>query len=254
MAHTTIINGTIYEKSKGKDLAGGTVYEKDHGKTLVGGTVYEVGFAKPVTITITGEGLLYYVEIFHNGTCYYAPTTFTANVGDTINCCITECWSSQFIRLNGEIIDGGYGENDISYEYTVVSDAVIDLYHNHQDTKRQREGTIRITEIPEGHALMTVEEFPSWSSSFGSFSVSYEKADGTYTNVSVKGYYAVPIGGTIAFDVKPNRGYSGYIFVNDNLVASKTDDSINYSYTLTGNITVVCRANPTSGNIYITEE
>lgn len=45
MAHTTIINGTIYEKSKGKDLAGGTVYEKDHGKTLVGGTVYEVGFA-----------------------------------------------------------------------------------------------------------------------------------------------------------------------------------------------------------------
>ena len=56
MAHTTIINGTIYEKSKGKDLAGGTVYEKDHGKTLVGGTVYEVGFApSEATVTITGS-------------------------------------------------------------------------------------------------------------------------------------------------------------------------------------------------------
>ena len=52
MAHTTMVNGTIYEKSKGKDLVGGTVYEKDHGKTLVGGTVCEIAFNTDVFVEL----------------------------------------------------------------------------------------------------------------------------------------------------------------------------------------------------------
>lgn len=150
MAHKTLISGTVYEISGGKTLIDGTAYSIDKGKTLVGGTAYEVGFAKPVTITVTGKGLDGYVYIMHaegGYTIYTSPTTFTANVGDTIHCYCTECWGgypTTYIRVN--YLDMAYtnDDDDISYDYTVMSDATINLYENYASTKRDRVGQIDI--------------------------------------------------------------------------------------------------------------
>ena len=151
MSHKTLVNGTVYEVDGGKTLIDGVAYSIDKGKTLIGGTAYEVGFSQPVTITVTGTGLEYFVYITYINKelgypSYFSPTTFTANVGDIISCSVTECWSSQFIYLNGEQIKGGWGENDISYDYIVTSDATIELYHNNVSDKRSRSGIISITE------------------------------------------------------------------------------------------------------------
>ena len=150
MSHKTMVNGTAYEISGGKTLVGGTAYSIKSGKTLVDGTAYEVGFAKPVTITVTGKGLEYHVYIQHKEggyTTYTSPATFTANVGDTIHCYCTECWGgypTTYIRVNYLTMAYTNDEDDISYNYTVVSDATINLYENYASTKRDRVGQIDI--------------------------------------------------------------------------------------------------------------
>lgn len=150
MAHKTLINGTSYEITGGRAKVDGTGYEIKSGKTLVDGTEYGVGFGPAMaTITVTGTGSSDCVRIYHvenNWETYYEPTTFTAKIGDTISCELIECWYSQYLYINGEMMEGGYGENDIYYTYTVVSDAVIDLYQYDGSTKRDREGKITITE------------------------------------------------------------------------------------------------------------
>lgn len=129
------------------DSNGNTVNLTD---VIVDGTVYEVGFAKPVTITVTGNGLEYYVYISHEEggyTTYTSPATFTANVGDTICCYCTECWGgypTTYIRVNDLTMVYTNDEDDISYNYTVMSDATINLYVNDEDEKRKRVGQINI--------------------------------------------------------------------------------------------------------------
>ena len=129
------------------DSKGNTVNLTD---IIVGGTAYEVEFAKPVTITVTGTGLDDYVYIMHaegGYTRYTSPTTFTANVGDTIHCYCTECWGgypTTYIRVNDLTMAYTNDDDDISYDYTVVSDATINLYENYASTKRDRVGRIDI--------------------------------------------------------------------------------------------------------------
>lgn len=203
----------------------------------------EAKFAIPVTITVTGDGLLYYVEIYHNGTCYYDPATFTANVGDTIECRITECWRSQFIYLNGEKIDGGYSENDISYEYTVVSDTVIDLYHNYQDAKRDRDG--KITIIEEGYATISRHS----NGCYGNASYCYLMVNGVkYTNITDVSPLVVPVGTVISCYAYAEdccgKGKYGYCSINvydangSSIYSDSGEGEKTYEYTVTGNISI----------------
>ena len=57
MAHKPMVNGTTYEVDKGKPLVEGTAYEVSKGKSLVEGTVHEIGFAPPLTVTITSANV-----------------------------------------------------------------------------------------------------------------------------------------------------------------------------------------------------
>ena len=63
MAHKTLIFGTAYSVSGGRELIGGTGCGCKAGKTLIGGTAFDVPFAKGIPLsTITPGAILYLNE------------------------------------------------------------------------------------------------------------------------------------------------------------------------------------------------
>lgn len=46
MAHKTLISGTAYSVTGGRELIGGTGYDCKAGKTLIGGTAFTVPFRR----------------------------------------------------------------------------------------------------------------------------------------------------------------------------------------------------------------
>ena len=48
MAHKTLISGTAYSVTGGRELIGGTGYDCKAGKTLIGGTAFTVPFSKGI--------------------------------------------------------------------------------------------------------------------------------------------------------------------------------------------------------------
>lgn len=68
MAHRTLINGTGYDISGGREMIGGTGYDCKAGKTLIGGTAFTIPFAKGIPIGTLPVGSV--VKIGVNGKEY----------------------------------------------------------------------------------------------------------------------------------------------------------------------------------------
>lgn len=63
MAHKTLISGTAYSVTGGREMIGGTGYGCKAGKTLIGGTAFTVPFSKGIPLnTITPGAILYMKE------------------------------------------------------------------------------------------------------------------------------------------------------------------------------------------------
>lgn len=63
MAHKTLISGTAYSVTGGRELIGGTGYGCKAGKTIIGGTAFTVPFSKGIPLsTITPGAILYLNE------------------------------------------------------------------------------------------------------------------------------------------------------------------------------------------------
>ena len=63
MAHKTLISGTAYSVTGGRELIGGTGYDCKAGKTIIGGTAFTVPFSKGIPLsTITPGAILYLNE------------------------------------------------------------------------------------------------------------------------------------------------------------------------------------------------
>lgn len=59
MAHKTLISGTAYEITGGRDLIGGTDYSKKNGKVPINGTAYDIPLSKGIQLnTITPGAIL----------------------------------------------------------------------------------------------------------------------------------------------------------------------------------------------------
>lgn len=64
MAHKTLISGTAYSVTGGRELIGGTGYGCKAGKTIIGGTAFTVPFSKGIPLnTITPGAILYLNEL-----------------------------------------------------------------------------------------------------------------------------------------------------------------------------------------------
>ena len=56
MAHKTLISGTVYSVSGGRELIGGTGYEKKKGRVLVNGTGYDIPFSSGIPLSAVALG------------------------------------------------------------------------------------------------------------------------------------------------------------------------------------------------------
>lgn len=99
--------------------------------TYTNGDIYVVEEKISVTITLmtqTGSNWGYdglYTYIIHNGTKYTSPTTFEAEIGDTIELVVGKgATYGGIIVINGTTVAEG---NPATYTYTVVSNATFDV-------------------------------------------------------------------------------------------------------------------------------
>lgn len=147
MSHKTLVNGTVYEVDGGKTLIDGVAYSIDKGKTLVGGTAYEVGFAKPATVTVTGEDFL--GEGYYEGSIYYSTAdgntgslssvgTYELPVGTTIKIdCLIYDRGYGMVEHNGDYVisesGDSSGKTDAYYSFELVSDTTLNYYCGSMD-------------------------------------------------------------------------------------------------------------------------
>jgi hypothetical protein len=109
MAHKTLISGTAYSVTGGRELIGGTEYGISGGRTLVDGTGYNIILSKKtISLTISGAiitGGSYgsYVQV--GDTKYNAVRAYEIESGATITVVAgaarSSYWSSTYILLNG---------------------------------------------------------------------------------------------------------------------------------------------------------
>ena len=77
MAHKTLISGTAYSVTGGRELIGGTGYSIKKGRTLIGGTRYDITFAPPYDSVFANNTWEQIIKACHNNA---VPDTW--NVAD----------------------------------------------------------------------------------------------------------------------------------------------------------------------------
>lgn len=141
MAHKTLISGTAYSVTGGRELIGGTGYGCKAGKTLIGGTAFTVPFGRAVTVktdaTFSGSNLSKATPnllITCNGTTYtigpqtaedQANKTFTANTGDSVTLATSNNdYTSYYWRVT--LPDGSQAGNG-PVTFTLTADTTIQI-------------------------------------------------------------------------------------------------------------------------------
>lgn len=100
MAHKTLISGTAYSVTGGRELIGGTGYGCKDGKTIIGGTAYEVKFS---------DGLTWIINESPKIMVFEQAIDFTSN-GKKFNYFMITAGSRPSIVYS-------YGSGDIWYAY-----------------------------------------------------------------------------------------------------------------------------------------
>ena len=214
---------------------------------IVGGTAYEVGFGQPVTITLIRNGSNHIGSVTYNGTTYSTATTFTANIGDTIEIKGVSVAINDPGRTPSTPSSSSYY---LSTSYTVVSDAIFEWKSQFSGvTSTGYYYLLSINEVSEGKALVQITGSGSQNAP-----IVYVEHNGVkyYNATSI----VVNIGDTIF--CKLNVGtYGGKIYYNGTSVGSTSVSSAEYTYTVTSNATInlgyTGTAYDSGGSIMITD-
>ena len=150
MAHKTLISGTSYSVTGGRELIGGTGYGCKAGKTIIGGTAFDVPFgSSEYTLTISGgstESNGAYVEY---GGMKHASGTLHIPVGGNVDV-IVGYYSINLANVTligaGTLKELGSSGATKRYEYTPASNATITFSRrqpvSHRPDRYYWEGTI----------------------------------------------------------------------------------------------------------------
>ena len=127
MAHKTLISGTAYSVTGGRELIRGTGYGCKAGKTLIGGTALTIPFGpKHCTIIITGSGGGF-SSVKIAGTSYQTATTLVVEAGTVIKMRAISYSGKGLITVDGKTVATASPNKAAEYEMEVAGDMQIAL-------------------------------------------------------------------------------------------------------------------------------
>lgn len=131
MAHKTLISGTAYSVTGGRELIGGTGYCCKAGKTLIGGTEFDVSFgSSEYTLTISGGSLSYNGAYVEYGEAKHTSGMLHIPVGGKVRVIVGYSrMNSAKVTLTGAgtLKELGTSGATKRYEYTPASNATIEF-------------------------------------------------------------------------------------------------------------------------------
>lgn len=213
------VNGEVVFTGAGDytvDLSGATHISLYSNMIVMMITTYNIPIIKDVTITVTGAGYSGLAQIEHNGIVYTGATKFTAKTGD-------------LIRVSAK--NPTTGNSD--YYYLVTSDAVFNMNYQTSGSSGAN-GSVGITTIPEGHALVQI-------TGSGSATYSYLTINGTKHTAATT--LAVPVGTNIYCYVRStNQGYADIVLPDGSRIYAETEKSSSYyaeyNYNVSGDVQI----------------
>lgn len=110
MAHKTLISGTAYSVTGGRELIGGTGYGCKAGKTLIGGTAFTVPFSKGIPLsTITPGAILYLNESGSPVPFYIAKHDYESGLNGTGRTLVVrkDCYDERIFNKTNSAFSGG---------------------------------------------------------------------------------------------------------------------------------------------------
>lgn len=126
MAHKTLISGTAYSVTGGRELIGGTGYDCKGGKNLIGGTAFEIKFGPSIcTLVIKGStqgsttAVVAPIEHKDHPTWYaYSDGTYQLEPGAGI-VLYAYSYGTNHFYVNGKLVASG-GQK-LQYEMTLTA-------------------------------------------------------------------------------------------------------------------------------------
>ena len=131
MAHKTLISGTAYSVTGGRELISGTGYDCKAGKTIIGGTAFDVPFGKTeYVLTIRGGSAQNAGAYVTYGGQKYGSGTLRIPVGDSVDVSVgspTGNVGGTSVTLSGAgtLRGGGISGYERNYTYTPAANATI---------------------------------------------------------------------------------------------------------------------------------
>lgn len=131
MAHKTLISGTAYSVTGGRELIGGTGYGCKAGKTLIGGTAFDVPFGQTeYVLTIRGGSAQRAGAYVTYGGQKYGSGTLRIPVGDSVRVSVGSSNGNvggTWVKLSGAgtLSGGGISGNERNYTYIPAANATI---------------------------------------------------------------------------------------------------------------------------------
>lgn len=235
------VNGEVVLNGEGDytvDLSGATHISLYSNMIVMVITTYNIPIIKDVTVTVTGTGYAGYAGIEYNGVTYTSAASFIAKTGD-------------LIRVKASNVAG---KSD--YYCLVTSDMRVTLtFNNNAGTSSAPSGSVGITTIPEGHALVKIT-----SSGTGiDPKYGYVLIDGvTYNTPST---LVIPVGTVItcfvssvgsSYDPDWSISLNGTIIKEPDKMFPEIDCT--YKYTVIGNVGIALLYNKGNCEMYITEQ
>lgn len=116
MAHKTLISGTAYSVTGGRELIGGTGYDCKAGKTLIGGTAFTVPFSKGIPLsTVTPGAVLNINDIRGNDIpLYVAKHDYESDLNGPGKTLVTFKFLVSYTAFGNSTSKNGYAKSELN--------------------------------------------------------------------------------------------------------------------------------------------
>ena len=152
MAHKTLISGTAYSVTGGRELIGGTGYSIKKGRTLIGGAGYDITFAPPYDSVFANNTWKQIIEACHNNA---VPDTW--NVADQKPMTINGVdYQIDIIGKNHDTYASG-GKAPLTFQLHDCYGETKNMNSSNTNSGGWKNSAMRTTHLPAILALMPTE-------------------------------------------------------------------------------------------------